>query len=134
MSEPITSAHPNLKLLERLGKHFPHGIDEVGDLIGEDFVFHYFNSAIPELNGDHKGLAGLKSLFQKLGAITRGSFNTTDKHLIHCGDELVVTHAIHNMTVDGRSFEADAVVVWRVVDNQFVEAWDIPAVNTIRTL
>ena len=132
MSKPTAAVHPNLLLLERLGNHFPHELDEVGDLISEDFVFHYFNSRVPELNGDYKGLPGLKNFFQKLGALTRGSFNNTDKQLIHCGDELVVTQAIHNMTVDGGSFETDAVVIWRVVDDRFVEAWDIPAVNTIR--
>ena len=28
--------------------------------------------------------------------------------------------------------DVDAVVVWRVVDGQIREAWDIPAVNTVR--
>ena len=132
MSKPTAPAHPNLQLLERLGNHFPHELDAVGELIGEDFVFHYVNSTIPELDGDYKGLAGLKSLFQNLGAITRGSFKTIDKQLIHCGDELVVSHATHEMTVDGRSFEVDAVVIWRIIDGRFSEAWDIPAVNTTR--
>lgn len=57
-----------------------------------------------------------------------------DGQLIHMGDELVVLQAKHMMTVKDTSFEVDAVVVWRVVENHFVEAWDIPAVNTIRPL
>lgn len=134
MSNPKTSVHPNLVLLERLSKHFPHDLDNLGDLIAENFVLHYYNSQLSELEDDYKGLNGLKNLFQKLGAITRGTFKTKEGQLIHMGDELVVLQATHIMTVEDTSFEVDAVVVWRVVENQFVEAWDIPAVNTTRKL
>ena len=104
----------------------------MGDLISKDFVFHYVNSHLPDLDGDYKGLDGLKKLFQKLGTRTKGNFETTDRHLIHTGNELIVVKATHFMTLDDNSFEVDAVVIWRVVENQFVEAWDIPAVNTTR--
>lgn len=134
MSNPKAKPHPNLLLLERLSNHFPHDIDNMGDLITEDFVMHYHNSQLPELDGDYKGLDGLKNLFQNLGKTTKGTFKVLDGQLIHMGDELVVLHATHIMTVKDSSFEVDAVVVWRVVENRFVEAWDIPAVNTIREL
>ncbi len=134
MSDTKMSAHPNLLLLERLGNYFPHDIDNMGDLIAEDFVFHYYNSELPELDGDYKGLDGLKNLFENLGKTTKGTFKLIDGQLIHMGDELVVLQAKHMMTVEDTSFEVDAVVVWRVVENRFVEAWDIPAVNTTRKL
>lgn len=132
MSDTKTSVHPNMGLLERLTNHFPHDLDNLGDVISEDFVMHYYNSQIPELDGDYKGLGGLKNLFQKLGTITRGNFKVIEGQLIHMGNELIVIHATHKMTVDDNSFEVDAVVVWRVVGNRFTEAWDIPAVNTTR--
>ncbi len=134
MSNTITSTHPNMALLERLSNHFPHDLDSLGDVIAEGFVLHYYNSQIPELDGDYKGFDGLKDLFQKLGTMTRGTFKVIDGQLVHMGDELIVLHATHNMTVEDNSFEVDAVVIWRVVENHFVEAWDIPAVNTIRQL
>jgi predicted SnoaL-like aldol condensation-catalyzing enzyme len=34
--------------------------------------------------------------------------------------------------LEGSSIEFDAVVVWRIVNGKVAEAWDIPAVNTIR--
>lgn len=55
-----------------------------------------------------------------------------DRQAIPVGDELVVTTSMPMMTLDGHSFEVDAVVVWRVVDNRIAEAWDIPAVHTRR--
>ena len=132
MNKPMTSAHPNMALFERLSKNFPHDLDNLGDVIAEDFILHYYNSQIPDLDGDYKGIDGLKNLFQKLGTMTRGNFKVIDGQLIHMGDELIVLHATHKMTVADNSFEVDAVVVWRVVENHFAEAWDIPAVNTIR--
>ena len=134
MSNPMTSAHPNMALFERLSKHFPHDLGNLGDVITEDFVFHYYNSQIPELDGDYKGFDGLKKLFQKLGTITKGTFKLLDGQLIHMGNELVVIKATHKMTKEDTTFEVDAVVIWRVVENRFAEAWDIPAVNTIRPL
>jgi hypothetical protein len=35
--------------------------------------------------------------------------------------------------MEGRLIELDAVVIWRIVDNKIAEAWDIPAINTIRS-
>ena len=38
------------------------------------------------------------------------------------------------MDFEGQTIEIDAVVVWRVVDNRMVEAWDIPAVYSPRVV
>ena len=134
MSNPVASPHPNLALLDRLGSVFPQDLAKAGDLFPDNFVFHYVNPQLSDLTGDYRGIEGLGQLFHQLAAITQGSFRTIDKKLLHVGDELVVTHATHQMTVGGRSFEVDAVVIWRIVDNKFVEGWDIPAVNTTRDL
>jgi hypothetical protein len=36
------------------------------------------------------------------------------------------------MVLEGIPLEIDVVVVWRIVDGKIVEAWDLPAVHTIR--
>ncbi|NNE98167.1 MAG: nuclear transport factor 2 family protein [Pyrinomonadaceae bacterium] len=132
MSDSAAAAHPNLALLKRLGDHFPHDLTGAGELIADDFVFHYFNTNLPELAGDYIGVDGLQGFFQKLGAKSKGTFRAKNKNLVHVGDELVVTSATPEMTLEGKSFEWDALFIWRVVGGRFVEAWDIPAVNTIR--
>ena len=30
------------------------------------------------------------------------------------------------------ALDVDAIVVWRIVDGRISEAWDIPAINTVR--
>ena len=134
MSATTQKVHPNLVLLGRLSDHFPYDLDNAKDLFTEDFVFHYYNTRMPELDGDYRGVDGLKAFFQKLGVVAEGTFRVEDKRLVDVGDELVATAARPRMTAEGRSFEWDALFIWRVVDNKFAEAWDIPAVNTIRDL
>ena len=36
--------------------------------------------------------------------------------------------------LEGDTIEFDAVVIWRIVNDKFTEAWDIPAVNTVRSI
>lgn len=128
----MTTLHPNLSLLERLFPLVPNDLASAKGLLADDFVWHYFNPTLPELEGDYVGIGGLQAFFQKLGTLTEGTFRVKDKQAIPIGDELVVVHAEPNMTFEGQSFAVDAVVVWRIVEDQIVEAWDIPAVNTIR--
>jgi predicted SnoaL-like aldol condensation-catalyzing enzyme len=49
------------------------------------------------------------------------------------GDELIITQVCNRMDLEGNTIEVDAVVVWRIVGRKIAEAWDIPAVNTVRT-
>ncbi|NER78844.1 MAG: nuclear transport factor 2 family protein [Leptolyngbya sp. SIO1D8] len=128
----MTTLHPNISLLERLSPLIPHDLASAKGLLADNFVWHYFNSTLPELEGDYVGIEGLQTFFQKLGALTENTFTVKDKQVFPIGEELVVVHAEPNMTFEGQAIAVDAAVVWRVVNNQIVEAWDIPAVNTIR--
>ncbi|NNE66379.1 MAG: nuclear transport factor 2 family protein [Pyrinomonadaceae bacterium] len=128
----MSEVHPNMALLERLSKCFPHNPSNAGDLFSDSFVLHYFNPNLPTVTGDYHGAKGLQSFFEKLGQVSEGSFRTVDRGVLHVSDELIVVTATHNMTAGGRTFEVDAVVIWRVVDGQFTEAWDIPAVFSTR--
>jgi len=121
--------HPNLSVLEHLNLR---DLDASKCVIAEDFVFHYFNPHLSELDGDHCGLEGLKAFFAKLGEDSTGTFHVNVVDARPAGDELVVTQVCNRMTFEGRPMEFDAVVVWRIVNGKIAEAWDIPAVNTIR--
>lgn len=128
----MDTLHPNLSLLERFASSIPNDLPSAKEFLADNFVWHYFNPELPELAGDYSGFEGLQTFFQKLGALTNNTFDVQDKQVMSVGDELVVTCAKPSMILDGESFELDAVVVWRIVDNQVTEAWDIPAVYTIR--
>ena len=123
----MTIEHSNVSLVKRLD---PGNLAESADLFAENFVWHFFNPSLPKVQGDYVGLNGLQTFFVQLGTLTDGSFQVEPISIIACGDELVVTHVKDRMRLEGRSIEIDAVVVWRIVDDRIVEAWDIPSVYT----
>ena len=123
--------HPNLALLTDLNLQ---DLDACKSILADDFVWHYFNPHLPELEGDHRGVDGLKSFFAKLGERSDSSFRVNVIDSRTAGDELVVTHVCNSMNLEGSSMEFDAVVVWRIVNGKIAEGWDIPAVNTIRSV
>jgi len=125
----MSEEHPNIALLKRLDLG---NLGASAGLFAEDFVLHFFNPRLPDLQGDHVGLAGLQAFFEKLGAVTGGTFNVEPVSITPFGDELLVAHVKDTMTFGGMSIEVDAIVVWRIVGGHIAEAWDIPAVNTPR--
>lgn len=128
-----TAVQTNLALLERLEKLLPYDLDSAQDLVADTFVWHYFNPALPEIAGDYKGLKGLQAFFEKLATVTNNTFSVRIHQVIPVGQELVVVHANPSMTFAGESIELDAVVVWRIVGDRITEAWDIPAIYTVRS-
>ncbi|WP_372738939.1 nuclear transport factor 2 family protein [Neptunomonas sp.] len=123
--------HPNLSLLKNLNLQ---DLDACRSILADNFVWHYFNRHIPDLEGDYRGVDGLKSFFAKLGERSDSSFRVNVIDIRTAGDELVVTQVCNSMNLEGSLMEFDAVVVWRIVNGQVAEAWDIPAVNTIRSV
>ena len=69
--------------------------------------------------------------FQKLGALTQGTYKVEPQSVTAYGNELVVAHVKNTLAVEGQSLEVDAIVVWRIVGGRIVEAWDIPSVYTV---
>ena len=128
MTEAI---HPNMSLLMKLDIR---NLDSCNSVFAEDFTWHYFNPRLTELEGDYHGIEGLKSLFAKLANKSNSSFQVNVVDARPVGDELVVTHVCNRMTLEGNTIEFDAVVIWRIVNDKFTEAWDIPAVNTVRSI
>ena len=122
----MTETHPNVALLSRFD---PTNIAGTADILAENFVWHFFNPRLPDLQGDYVGRTGLQDFFEKMGNLTEGSFKVNPVSITTVGDELVVVHVKDTMVLEGNPIEIDAVVVWRMVDGTIAEAWDIPAVH-----
>ena len=95
----------------------------------EDVVWHYFNPRRPELAGDYVGVPAVAAFFESVARRTAGTFRLEPVSASSAGDELVVTHARLQLTLDTRQIQTDAVVVWRLHNDRVVEVWDIPAVH-----
>ena len=124
----MTETHPNVALLSRFD---PANVAGTADVLSEDFVWHFFNPRLTDIQGDHVGRDGLQDFFQKMHERTDGTFKVNPVSITAVGDELVVVHTKNTMVLEGRSIEVDAVVVWRIFDGSIVEAWDIPAVHSV---
>lgn len=122
----LATEHPNVALLKGLDFH---NLDGSADLFAGNFVWHFFNPRLPDLEGDHVGLSGLRTFFDKLRALTAGTFAVEPISVAPFGDELVVMHTKNRMTLRGMAIETDVVVVWRIVDGKVAEVWDIPSVH-----
>lgn len=125
--------HPNLAAVIRAGELIAGGFSEPdAGLFADEFVFHYYNRHRPELAGDYHGLRGIRSFFGRLQGSSGGSIRVEPISATAFGDELVAAYATVTLTVAGNELEIDSLVVWRVFNGQIHEAWDIPAVNTVR--
>ena len=123
----MSDTHPNVALINRLDIH---DIAASKDVFAEDAVFRYFNPLLPDLQGDYVGLAGIRDFFQKIGALSEGTFRIEPVSAEAVGDELVVVHTRNSLTFDNQPITMDVVVVWRIVNGRVTEVWDIPSVYT----
>lgn len=121
------NVHPNVALLSRLD---PTDMAGSGDVFAEDVVWHFFNPLLPDVQGDYVGLSGVRAFFEKMDALTDGTFSVEPISTTACGDELVVVQTRNRMKLGDRSIETDVVTVWRIVDGHIAEVWDIPSVHT----
>lgn len=127
----MTDTHPNVALLSRFD---PANLAGIAEVLAEDFVWHFVNPRLPELQGDYVGAAGLQEFFERIQFFSAGTFKIKPVCINAFGDELVVVHVKDTMVLEGTPMEIDAVVVWRIVDGKIFEAWDIPAVHTAQPL
>ena len=128
-----TKADANIEVLARVGELIRSGFaDRDNHPFADDFVFRFFNPQLPDLDGDYHGFDGIADLFERLGELSEDGFRQVHHSLTPCGDELLVAFVTNTVGFDGTTIDVDAVVVWRVLDDQIHEAWDIPAVNTVR--
>lgn len=127
----MNKTHPNIEVLQRLDLF---NLEASAKIIAEDFVWHYFNRELPELQGDYVGIEGLTDFFKKMAGNTGGTFTVNVISATPMGDELVVSHVKDRMMLKGKHMEVDAVVVWSIADGKIQEAWDIPAVHRAKVL
>ena len=123
----MAEEHPNVSLIRRLDLR---DLTSAAKLFSEDVVWRYFNPLLPEIQGDYAGIAGIQSFFEKIGAITGGTFRVEPVSITAVGNELVVVQTRNSMTLQGQPIATDVVVVWRIVDGRVTEVWDIPSVYT----
>ena len=133
MNPSPSTQQANLDLVAQVGALIGCGFaDPDEDLFAPDFEFHFFNTHLPDLDGDHPGLDGMRSLFERLQQTSDTGFHSEPHSLTPYGDELVVAYATNTLSFGGTELDVDAIVVWRVVGGRVQEAWDIPAINTVR--
>lgn len=118
----MTEDHPNVALLKRLDLR---NLAASRGLIAEDVVWHYSNPNLPDMQGDHVGLDGVRSFFETIAHKSGGTFQINPVSATPVGDELVVVQSRNTLTFEGRSVAVDVVVVWRIVNGRVVEVWDI---------
>lgn len=127
----MNKEHPNINVLKKLDLT---NIMTNGEVLAEDFVWHYINPELKELEGDYLGLSGLTDFFNKLAGRTNGSFKVNPISTIPLGDHLVVTLVKDTMLLENRPIEIEAVVVWCIANGKIKEAWDIPVVHTAKVI
>ena len=126
----MTQPHPNAELLSQLNLL---DLDASASLFSKDFVWHYINPNLPDLEGDYVGIEGLKDFFGAVAGTTRGTFAVEPISVVPMGPELIVVHVRDTMEFQGNPIALDAAVVWRIVDGQIAEAWDIPSAYALAT-
>ena len=128
-----TNIAANVELVAQAGALIGSGfVDRENHPFADDFVFHFFNPQLPDLAGDYHGFEATADLFERLAEVSETGFRNVPHSLTACGDELLVAFATNTLGFAGTMIDVDAVVVWRVFGGQIHEAWDIPAVNTVR--
>ena len=127
----MSKEHPNIKVLERLDLT---NLEASAEIIADDFIWHYYNPELLDLEGDYPGLSGLMNFFNKIGVLTGGSFKVD--HIASCplGDNLVVTLVEDTMILEGKPMKIEAVVIWCIMNGKIKEAWDIPVIETATIL
>ena len=126
--------HPNVDVLNRVNFQ---NLESCANLFTDDFIWHYRNPKRPDIDGDYHGVAELGCFFAKLNEISKGRFQINPIDVRPVGDELVFVHACNRLTLDDmekKTVEFDAIVIWRIIDGRIHEAWDIPAVHSVRTV
>lgn len=124
----MNDEHPNLTVLSKLDIR---DLNASAVLFSNDFVWHYFNPNLPDVEGDYVGVEGLRKFFAIIAEKTGGTFKVEAISVTPFGEELVVVHARDTMEFEDNSIALDVAVVWRIVGGKIAEGWDIPSAFTL---
>ncbi|MDX1736415.1 MAG: nuclear transport factor 2 family protein [Halioglobus sp.] len=122
----MSEDHPNIALLARFD---PANVADTVGVFAQDALWHFYNPLLPDIHGDYVGHAGIKDFFEKVERATGGAFRVNVVSIQAFGDELVVVHRKQAIEMGDKQIESDVVVVWRMVDGQITEVWDIPSIH-----
>lgn len=125
----MNQEHPNISILKQFNPADP---SSAASILAKDFVWHYINPELPEMEGDYPGLRGLNNFFKTISGRTDGSFKVEPLSIVPMGDEIVVTHVKDNMVLNGKPMQIDALVIWCIIHGKIKEAWDVPVLPTAR--
>jgi uncharacterized protein len=126
----MAEEHDNVSLLKQLDLE---NMAAGATLFAQDAVWHFFNPLLPDVQGDYVGLTGVRTFFEKIRVLADDTFQVEPISITTVGDELVIMHTKNRMILQGQSIVTDVVVVWRIVDGNIAEVWDIPSVHTAST-
>jgi uncharacterized protein len=129
----MPNEHPNVSLVRRMGELLSAG-DPSGtqDYLANDFVWHYINPRLPDVDGNYTGRSGLESLFAKIRSLSANTFKVEPISAMPLGDEFVVAYAKVTLVIKDIPIETNAVTIWRIHENRIREVWDIPAIYSAR--
>lgn len=125
----MNKEHPNVEIIKRFNPADPN---TAADVLAEDFVWHYINPELPEMEGDYLGLTGLTDFFKRITSRTSGSFKVNPLSIVPLGDEIIITHVKDSMLFGEKQMEIEAVVIWCIVGGKIKEAWDLPVKHTAK--
>jgi len=123
----MANEHPNISIVKKFDAT---DVASSANILADDAVFHFFNPRLPDIQGDYVGVEGIQSFFKIIGERTYGTFQVNPISITAVGDELVVAQTKNTMILGDKDIKTDVVAVWRVVDGQITEIWDIPSVYT----
>ncbi|MEM9616960.1 MAG: nuclear transport factor 2 family protein [Pseudomonadota bacterium] len=124
----MTDEHPNLTVLSKLDIC---DLNASAVLFSDDFVWHYFNPKLPDVEGDYVGVEGLRKFFTIIAEKTGARFKVEPISMTPFGEELVVIHTRNTMEFEDNPIAVDVAVVWRIVNGKIAEGWDIPSAFTL---
>jgi uncharacterized protein len=129
----MTNKHPNVALVRRMGELLAAGdLSGFPEFVANDFVWHYINPRLPDVDGDYTGVNGLESLFARIRSLSANTFKVEPISAMPFGNEFVVAYARVTLVLKGTPVETNAVTVWRVHENRLREVWDIPGIYSAR--
>ncbi len=123
----MNKQHSNIAVLKKFD---PMNKTVMTEILAKDFIWHFINPELPDIQGDYLGAEGLVNFFKTMAGQTDGTFKVNPLSITPIGDEFVVVHVKDTMTLNGKQMKVDAIVVWHIVDEKIKEAWDIPALHT----
>jgi ketosteroid isomerase-like protein len=90
------------------------------DLFDEEIVWHFPGTS--KLSGEHAGRDATMAMFGAYGQAGGGTLHATVLEVL-AGEEKVAGWARDTASVDGRTLDTRAVVIFAMRDGKVVEAW-----------